>query len=482
MTSPLSKAKRQTLPLLSLGKLFGGCLFLCNPNISLFDLLPDAIGFALFLSAIKECVFVFPHFAEAYTGLRRMLWLSLAKIPAFFFMLRIAAGNLDERAIIPVFSLAFTVLELLFILPAFRALWEGFVYIGEKEGVYSPLTDGKGGSVDSVALFTIVFLLFKHVMSTLPEFTLLSLFEKMGSLEPGAFNIATLYPFFAFVGAVIVLVIGIVWLWKMHTYLASLGKDTAFHEVLTEKANEQAESIARRSDRRRSLILLCLIGAACVFTVDPLFDDRDVLPNVFAALLFLLAFFYVKAPRGILIAGKTVSGVYAALSLATFVARERFFMDFTHIDVAFRDVALTRYLAVEIFTVAESLCFAAVILLLCAAMKGFITEKTGQNLREADLVLRNEIHTSLFKKLKGFGVAGVLFAILRTVDVFVLTLVDRHIITEAEANQHYSVGTVVYSSRYGGSWFVILAVGIAFAAYAIYLLRAIKEEMAEEPN
>ena len=467
--------------LLHLGKLFLGCVFLFTPNVSLFDLLPDFIGFALLLSAIKEATFVFPHFDEAYRGFKRMLYISIAKLPAAFLMLSIASKSMDERSIVTVFSLSFAVLDLVFLLPAFRAFWEGFSYIGQREGISVCLTDGGEKSVDSLTVFTLVFLTVKHAMSTLPEMSLLSLFEKMGSLDPGAVNLAALYPAFAVLGAIIVLVLGIMWLARIRRFLYALRADEQMTALLSAKAEEQKETIRTRTERRRALSLLYLLMGAFLFTVDPIFDDRDVLPNLFAAILLFLVFCYADGARQAR-AGRWISAVYGTAALATFVMREIYFADFTPIDVAFRDEALLRYTLVEALTVLESLLLIAVILLLCAVLRDFIKAKTGKGLRETDLVLRNNVHAALLLRLKRFGVLGVIYAICRAAEVFLLAAVERHVITEDEANQYYGVGDVVYSSRFGGSWFLLLCIGIALAVYLFFLLRAIRDEMGAEKD
>jgi hypothetical protein len=50
------------------------------------------------------------------------------------------------------------------------------------------------------------------------------------------------------------------------------------------------------------------------------------------------------------------------------------------------------------------------------------------------------------------------------------------VITEAEANEVYAEGTVVYSSRFAWLWILILAVGILLAALAFSLIKEIKLE------
>ena len=158
--------KKQSNGLLSFGLLLAGFLFLCNPNVNLFDLLPDAVGYGLLLLAIYRVTDIFPHFDTAYQGFRKLFIINLVKIPAIFAMLYVTGIDMEERGLITVFAIGFATVEWIFAIPAFRALFEGFTYMGEREGVVSAFNLPSGKSADKLTLLTLVFLAVKGATSS----------------------------------------------------------------------------------------------------------------------------------------------------------------------------------------------------------------------------------------------------------------------------------------------------------------------------
>ena len=143
--------------------------------------------------------------------LKDFSWINLAKVPAALLMMYVAGIDTEERGMITVFAFGFAVLEWLFVIPAFRAMFEGFTLLGEREGVYAAFrVKGTGRDVDHLALLTVVFLLVKGACSFLPETVFLSTFFHNGSLSPNAVNPVSFYPALAILGVLISLVMGLV--------------------------------------------------------------------------------------------------------------------------------------------------------------------------------------------------------------------------------------------------------------------------------
>ena len=201
------------------GYMIAAFVFLFNPNANLIDVLPDAVGYLFLMLAIRNAQDVFPRFDEAYRSFSKVFWVALAKIPALFIMLRIVNLNNYERSIITVFAFGFTVLELIFALPAFRSFFAALTHLGEKEGLMPVLSAGRHKrGLDGVALWTTVLLFTKGICSFVPELSLISVFETLGPIDPGAINIARYYPFFLLFFQVIGYALGAVWLYFAFHY------------------------------------------------------------------------------------------------------------------------------------------------------------------------------------------------------------------------------------------------------------------------
>ena len=289
----MSRSKK---PLLSLSYLSVGFLFLCNPNISIFDILPDAVGYFFIVAAITDMSDLNHYFAEAKKRFLYLAWLNVGKVLALFLLLRILAINADQTAMISVFSLGFAVVECLFIFPAISALWTGFSYIGERDGILSVLPPLK-----NLFPYSYLFFAIKHFGSFLPELVLAS----VGHLN--SFENATFQPLFlAFVA---VLVVGIYWLGLCRAYLKALKENEDFSLYLTEKEEKNERVLkAGRFFRQKSRVLFVLL-AAFLLGVDFIINQNNLLPDALCGVCFLLFFLLVRKED------KSAKwGIYASLS------------------------------------------------------------------------------------------------------------------------------------------------------------------------
>lgn len=476
MNSTLSPTKKKRLSrVLSFGLLIAGAVFLCTPNFNLFDILPDAIGYALLLLAIRNASEVFPHFDTAYKHFYSLFWINLAKIPALFVMLGVTGTDLTERPLITVFALSFAVLEWFFAIPAFRALFEGFVYIGEREGVTRALYAREGKSVDKLTLLTLIFLIVKGALSFLPECLYLSTFEHKGSLEPGAINPIVFYPVVAVLGILISLVVGLVWLFSLVPYFRALKENDGMRELLLLKERSLKDKLDERSERRRLRFFFGFLTVGFLLAIDPLIENRDLLPNFLAALAFFLAFSFLGEDRTKK-SGRIISLIYLALSVMENVFSALFFKEFVHTDIAFRDAALVRYIPVVLSRLLESGLFFLTVFLILKYLRIFTVRYTGHDLRAADLASGNALHEELFLRVRRLGIYSAIYALLRPVSAVLMAITSRHVITEEEANEFYAEGAIIYSSSFAWLWILLLVGGIALAAYAISFFGELKRE------
>ena len=95
------------------GSVIAAAFFLLTPNISLFDFAPDFISYILLYKSLSKISNVIPHFEDAREDFLKLFWISLSKIPALFIMLAISSTHTSERSIIAVFSLVYSIVELL---------------------------------------------------------------------------------------------------------------------------------------------------------------------------------------------------------------------------------------------------------------------------------------------------------------------------------------------------------------------------------
>lgn len=467
---------KKTPKLISFGLLFAGMLFICIPGINLFDIMADFVGYFLLLLAVRNASECFPHFDDALRRFRILFWINLAKLPAIILMLRVAGINMDERGMISVFALSFAVVEWIFVIPAFRALFEGFIYLGEREGVSSAISvRGNAKRFDTLPTLTTIFLLVKGAASFLPETVFLSTFFYNGSLDPRSVHPATFYPLLAAFAFLVALVFGLILLFHIRPYFSGMKADGAMSALLDQKATTLSQTLLAARERLRVNIFFALAILGFAFAIDLPFENADFLPDYIAAIAFFALFFLAPKSKHALY-GKFFSVCYFATAIARTVFSSLFFADFTYTDIAYRDAALVRYLPVMITFMVEAVFFFLTVLMLLSLLRDFIVEKTGKSLLPKDTVIRNEVHATLFQKVKALGALALLNAAVRPITAYLMTITERHIITAEEANQYYSAGAAVDSPKYAWLWILVFVIGAAGAVYAYVLSRAIKIE------
>ena len=161
------KFKNKLFPV---GLLIVAAWFLFNPNVTILDILPDAVAYALILFSLRHLTAFVPYMREASDAFRKLFYISLIKIPALFVMLVMAS----QRITISLFSLSFAVVEIIFLLPAFTHLFEGLYYLGQRfECTAAIRCEGFPKRVEAVRTITYIFLVIRALLSTLPDFVFL---------------------------------------------------------------------------------------------------------------------------------------------------------------------------------------------------------------------------------------------------------------------------------------------------------------------
>ena len=179
-----------------------GVCFLWDPIVGVADFLPDIIGWLLITVGISALADLNDDIAEAQSSFRRMLWVGLARIAAEL-LIFVFLGNTSDKLNPyerPVWTLllafSFAVLELCFLLPAFRNFWRGISALSECGGARNGLAtpNRRGRSLcDRMAAVTVVFLLLHAVLTVLPELTVLTVFRREGVYNTSLYRFRDLF-------------------------------------------------------------------------------------------------------------------------------------------------------------------------------------------------------------------------------------------------------------------------------------------------
>lgn len=167
-----------------------GTCFLWEPTVGVADFLPDLIGWLLITVGISALADLNDDIAEAQRCFRRMIWMGLARIAAEL-LIYVFFGNAGDNINpyeAPVWTLllafSFAVLEIWFLVPAFRSFWRGITTLSECGGARNSLAEpnGRGRSLcDRMLTVTVAFVFAHAILTVLPELTVLSVFRQEGT-------------------------------------------------------------------------------------------------------------------------------------------------------------------------------------------------------------------------------------------------------------------------------------------------------------
>ncbi len=299
-------SQRRVRPTLGLGYVIVGAFFLISPYFAVVDVLPDFIGYAFILKGLYCLSDMNDRIEEASRLFRRLLILSCVRLALLLFIFGMAApAERPTMQLLCCFVMA--ILDCMAIIPAWKHLSGGLIYLGTRhEGTTVFDKCYPGGEPQSYRSltertfsFTAFFLVAREILSVLPELTVLS--HSMGGAEME--RPVGLYDYIGLLrgcSAVIVLVLGVVWLFKFVRYFCHLLKDRTFFENLHHKYETEVltrpELFARRGVKC-AMIFLCV---ALVFTADLFLDDVCVTPDFIFGVLSVVALLilrkYIKTP------------------------------------------------------------------------------------------------------------------------------------------------------------------------------------------
>lgn len=259
-----------------------GLFFLINPYFWVFDILPDFIGLLIMAKAIKPLTDISPSMEAASKGFKKAAALSIAQLGLIIPMISIVNSDPTFNM---VFSFCFSILRIIFLIPAFHELFNGFAYFADRHAE-------KGNTV-SVAKLKIVrtvlqiYVIIHGVLSSFPEIVyfkindsgLTSSFEEIYPLAPFRLGIIVLC-------AMIAAVISIGLYIAVCIYFSSLRKKAAFNKGIIADISSFVRSEKKRVMSAIRPAVTCFI-IACFCSVGYFIDGKAVIPPYFAPILHI---------------------------------------------------------------------------------------------------------------------------------------------------------------------------------------------------
>ena len=291
------------------GFVLAGMIFLFDPFINIFDILPDAVGFALIIYGLSKLSDLELKVAEA----RRRMTSALAVAVGRLAVILLSFIMEFDATLMLVFAFSLATLEIFFVIPAFNMLFESLGYSCMRFSAKA-ITN----KAENLLKVTPVFLVVRSVCAVVPHFTALKNEYGYVGEETGLEGSGVLYVMLTVMCAVVSLVFGIVWLSAALPYFKWLKNNRELNahfmeryanEVLTDEALHMKRSIKRFT----SLLFVTLFLFICV----PI-DEYYLMPEFLAPALMLLGFWFAKKYAGDFKNTAALCIFAAAVSLAAY--------------------------------------------------------------------------------------------------------------------------------------------------------------------
>ena len=471
------------------GLLILGFIFFANPNISVFDILPDCIGCLFIIAAIFKLSDMSDEMAEARRAFHILFWINLSKLPALMLLLWTTGVNVGEETMWLLFAFCYAVAETVFGLRAFRALFDGLAYFGtrkdggefilvkllraEKTAKNGKITPAKYRRIESYLGFTSLFWVAKQVLCTLPEFALLSSHDSLGYVTSEGLMIYNFRPVFLALGAIVSLVFGIVWLVRICGYTRHLARHKDFFSTLCEEYKDVVNNRKGIFAMRRTHIFSVVASAAAIFSVDFYLDEVNVLPDFISAVLLFIAASIIANQVGGAKWLKISSVLYFLTSLVTFVSMLAFTSEYPYSEVHKIEHAKELYLPYAVSNAVTQIAFLLAFCALAGVVMKVVRAHTGINTVTGVSNSSKPLVTVYKGRAIRLGIVTFLAAVMST--LYFYFVVDVKSVQLRDDG--FGSGGYLYFPKFEIVWMVDFAVAVIFAVFTCNLLYDLVNEV-----
>ncbi len=310
-----------------------GFIFIISPDISIFDFLPDVIGWFLIVLGITPLADIEMRAEDAKVLALRMMLFSAVKTVLSVFTFRF--GTADMLLV----TFSYSILELMTVIPFTSNLFMAVDYSSMRLGV--KLDSDK---INSVRWFTYVFFFLKNAFAFLPATVAFFDTESTGELSADtwfidfqvAMRVLIVFAFF------LSIVLSVTSIFYICPFFARLNKNKELISAMCRCRKETVLSKANVMIKKNTGFILTYFSFALLFFFDFYLDSLDVLPTFVGFFLVIVATVFMKRRMRVKASLLTATSCLGfTVSLITFIykyyhgAKVKFVVDYAFASKAF---------------------------------------------------------------------------------------------------------------------------------------------------
>ena len=448
---------------MGLGFIIAAAVFLFNPDIALIDILPDFIGYILLAFALRFVRDLSPHFESAWKNFRLLALVTGIKFVSLFWVFGGISNAQERPTMLLLLSFCFSILELGWGIPAWRALIEGFIlhaqtsggeYVLREKGAKSYRT-GKNISV-SFRDFTVFFMIAKAFFANIAEFSVLS----DHSYDDTAFNWYRFVGLYRILAIFFAAVVGICWLIWAIRYFSGILRDSEFIGSAKRKYETNVLPNTGLFVRRDIAFVLGIICAAALTTPDLYLDNVNAISDTFTAILLAWGFLKLKPYYKNYSVGMGLSVAYGALTVWGAEASKEYVTG-SWVAKTWEDPRVFgEFMAMYPIRVVEAIIFFVTFFVALCGVRAIIKAHCGYIPTTMDEAYRTARLEAIHKEVGVKVTVAVVFAAFTAVigGLYELILSFDNFVSEMW-------------------WLVNFAVSLGFFATVVYMTNAVNEEV-----
>ncbi len=349
--------------------LIWGCVFFFLPNLSFIDILPDFIGCILILKGLSKISDLAPKLYDAKELFKKVLCISLVQFAVMFMAF---SWLKTDAGLILVASFVFAVLDLIFLLPAFRNLLDGILYLGNRTNsavIFKKQTE--------FSTLTGLFICIKSLFSFIPDLSYIFTPEQSGTVtQYDPYYLSNYKTLLTSANIIIVSIVGIIWLVYAVKYFRGIINDKVFIEHIRTQYQTEILSNEGILIKRRTKFAFSLLAFALFFMADFLIDNINLIPDFVGGLFFIWFAIYLRKYFNtslLLIA----SIIYTAISCGAWCYLTYYSYLFPAVNLWSNFDAYEMFISLNIINSIKCLSLIAVLLFVASIISNIVNKHTG---------------------------------------------------------------------------------------------------------
>ena len=302
----MEKIKNKSL---YIGYICAGFVFLFFPSVSIFDVMPDFIGYLLIIKGVG-CLFdLNEDIYSCRASFIKLFFIDLAKA-----VLTPLLMSLNDETTTMTAVFIFSIIEGILLYTALSSLFTGISYLAERAD--SPFAD-RGYS--DVRITSSIFVVGRYVLVTLPELTVMTSLDYQMTDDLSAFTVYDFKLLITVACFVISFILGLHFLVNTVKYIKCLKNDGVFITFVRERyisdVLENRSLFIRRNTKNASYFLLAGFISACPVY----FEGVDITPSPIVLILLFMGISQLDMIDGAFAKLKRLFYVFIPVSCALYV-------------------------------------------------------------------------------------------------------------------------------------------------------------------